>query len=128
MPVIIQVYQKLKIAQPVQLSLTTNTTNCGAEALVELQKALNVVGDYRLSTGINTLKWALPYATFSPDYVNTIAIQEADYMGTVTGFGSGASNGIPTVAVPQYPVAGTTGSSCFAMAIDLETSNGIFII
>lgn len=111
-------------AQPAQLNATTTVTNCGAEALVELQKALNVVGDYRLSTGINTLKWALPYATFSPDYTNTIAIQEADYLGTVTGFSAG---GIPAVTVPQYPLAGNCGSSCFAMAIDLETSNGVEI-
>ena len=108
-------------AQPVQLNTTTSTPNGGAEALVELQKALNVVGDYRLSTGINTLRWALPRATCSPDYVNTIAGQEADFTATVTAF---SAAGVPTFAIPQYPLAGNVGSSCFTAAIDLETSNG----
>ena len=109
-------------AQPVTLNTTTSTPNGGAEAIVELQKALNVVGDYRLSTGINTLRWALPRATASVDYVNTIAGQEADFATTVTGF---SSTGVPTFSVPQYPIAGNVGSSCFTAAIDLETSNGI---
>lgn len=49
-------------AAPVQCSLTPSSThsNGGSEALVELQKALNNLGDYRLSVGINTTRWALP--------------------------------------------------------------------
>lgn len=46
-------------ASPVQLSTSVGGSSCngGAEAFMELQKALNTVGDMRLSTGINTLKW-----------------------------------------------------------------------
>jgi len=113
-------------ASPVQtaLAIGTNIPNSGSEALIELQKALNVVGDYRLSTGINSFRWATPRATFSPDYTNTIAIQEADFTGSITGF---SATGVPSVSVPQYPVAGNVGSACFAAAIDLETSNGFLI-
>lgn len=46
-------------AAPVQLSTTVggSVSNMGAEAYTELAKALNIVGDYRLSTGVNASKW-----------------------------------------------------------------------
>jgi hypothetical protein len=49
-------------AAPVQTSLTPSSahSNGGAEALVELQKALNTLGDSRLSVNVNTMRWALP--------------------------------------------------------------------
>jgi len=49
-------------AAPVQCSLTPSSShsNGGSEALVELQKALNTLGDNRLSVNINTMRWALP--------------------------------------------------------------------
>lgn len=48
-------------AAPVQLSLTLGNGICngGAEAFIELEKALNIVGDYRLSTGLNACRWAI---------------------------------------------------------------------
>ena len=49
-------------AAPVQTSLTPSSShsNGGSEALIQLQKALNNLGDYRLSTSLNTNRWALP--------------------------------------------------------------------
>lgn len=126
-------------AQPVQCSLTTGggITNGGAEAYVELQKALNIVGDYRLKTGTNCTRWALP-----PQHVPIqwgigahgaiqSSWQEFDYMTGLTGF---TTMGNPIVA--QVANSATTngnsfnsnlGSACFAMATDLETSNGVEI-
>lgn len=38
--------------------------NSGAEPLIELQKALNVLGDYSIGTGINVYNWFVPKGTF----------------------------------------------------------------
>lgn len=98
-----------------------------------MQKALNVVGDYRLSTSVNPLRWAVPAAStaiagtgFSTSY------NELDYVPTNQGW---TANGNPlwsavTVAsggTSGNPFSGNMGSNCYASAIDLETSNGIEI-
>lgn len=109
-------------AAPVQCALTLGSaqTNGAAEAYVELQKALNCVGDYRLSTSTNSLRWG----------------QQASgtgnlFLGDYTfGIGGYAAGGIPVARAP-WSVSNSfvtmTGSQCFAMAIDLETSNGMEI-
>ena len=111
-------------SSPVQCSKTISSSvpNGGAEALLELQKALNIVGDYRLSTNVNTLRWAMPYVVATFDGTNSIALGESDYGGFTKLWG--ASTGIPTVQVVLKPACGNVGSSCFAMAADFETSNG----
>lgn len=113
-------------AAPVQCStgIGNGITNGGAEAFLELQKALNVVGDYRLSSSVNTLRWALPLVNATVGGT-AIAFQEADY-STMTQIFTNAT-GTPTIAVTADPGAGNVGSHCFAMAIDLETSNGLEI-
>lgn len=122
-------------AAPVQLSTTPGSgiTNGGAEAWLELQKALNIVGDYRLSASVNTLRWAVPVSA-SPNAINAAAINlqpEYDYAFSVRNF---TADGCPLV--DPVEVAGITtgntfvgnqGSCCFAMAINLETSNGVEI-
>ncbi len=123
-------------ASPVQISTNvgSSSTNGGAEAFIELQKALNTVGDMRLSTGINTLKWGAPYskyarqvsagatATFHSelDYCTSLTTFDVDgtpYYEMVTEAATSAANGF----------SGNIGSAAFAMAIDLETSNGVEI-
>ena len=112
---------------PVQLATNVGgaVPNGGAEAFMELQKALNIVGDYRLSSSINTLKWAVPAN------VGTAFFPENDYSLGITGF---EVNGQPiyvaqesAALVTGSAAAGNAGSAAFAMAIDLETSNGIEI-
>ena len=108
-------------ASPVQCSSNVGSaySNGGAEAYVELSKALNIVGDYRLSTGVNSSKWALQNATGH--------LQEYDYADALRLVGT---NGIPSVTVIESATngfCGTLGSQCFAMATDLETSNGVEI-
>lgn len=132
-------------AQPVQTSfaLGQTTPNGGAESYVELQKALNIVGDYRLSTSANTLRWALPAASSAAILGTTL--NELDYATAQAGYGAvvaaGGSAAIPTGAfgAPYYvlktvtsatvgaPDSGIVGSACYVSAIDLETSNGVEI-
>lgn len=114
--------------QPVQCcsQVGSGVNNGGAEAWLELCKALKIVGDYRLSTPANITRWAIqanPVGTLSEyDYNRTIL-----YTSRTTGCPvyMAASAGFPATVING--TSGTTGSSCFAMAINLETSNGIDI-
>ena len=112
-------------AQPVQCSTAVGSsyTNGACEAYVELQKALNIVGDYRLSTSTNSVRWGVP-AVSGTVGGNATTAQEADYACTPIGF---SSLGAALYQVKAAPFSGTVGSQCFTMAIDLETSNGIEI-
>lgn len=108
-------------AAPVQCSSTTGSavSNGGAEAYIELSKALNIVGDYRLSTGVHTDRWSLVNSGGS--------LLEYDY--TITG-STTASTGIvsPTIVTDlTNSFAGVQGSACFCAAVSLETSNGVEI-
>lgn len=128
-------------AQPVQLSsvIGSSIPNGGAEAFVELQKALNTVGDYRLSSSVNPNRWAVASASNSVQ-VGTggtlTNLPELDYSTTISGWTSKtAANGCPTVTKVTNAAAGTVGNSfsgnqgscCYASSVDLETSNGIEI-
>jgi len=108
--------------QPVECSSSVggSKSNGGAEAWLELAKALNIVGDYRLSTPVNTSRWALQNAGG--------VLQENDFDTSVTHISN--STGVPTVlerSIAEDARSGTLGSQCFAMAVNLETSNGIEI-
>lgn len=120
-------------AAPVQLSTTVggDVPNGGAEAWTELQKALNIVGDYRLSSSCNTLRWAVPVDANAAGTSSSGILPEHDYVHALTGY---SVNGHPTYVVQEVAAAttgsaaaGNVGSCAFAMAIDLETSNGIEI-
>jgi hypothetical protein len=134
-------------AAPVQCSLAagSSTSNGGAEALTELQKALNQIGDYRLSTGVNPRTWALgpcyngeatgvsirgcydnKYSEhdFTTSMVGTIG--GVSLMSGVTSYNA-TQTGTTTAAAGGNSFAGNTGSCNFGMAIDLETSNGVEI-
>lgn len=121
---------------PVELSSTAGSSipNGGCEAWLELQKALNIVGDYRLSTSCNTLRWGLaPYkqapSTTKAGVASTLS--EFDYLTDIIGW---TTNGQPMSArisdsssTVGNTFHGNVGSACFAMAIDLETSSGVEI-
>ncbi len=113
-------------------------SNGGCEAYVELQKALNIVGDYRLSTSVNVLRWGEGCAGAAPSPIgfgpNASATQlnELDYTCSHVGnywLGnpkyvacSSASGGLS-----GNSFCGNLGSACYVSAIDLETSNGVEI-
>lgn len=114
-------------------------TNGGAESWIELQKALNILGDYRLSSSCNTIRWGCGPGAFTlrtstvgiPDLTtNTLETHnEFDYQFSLGGYTNGGgpvfircmSAGTNSSSSSQ---AGNLGSACFAMAIDLETSSG----
>lgn len=111
-------------AAPVQCSVNTGSavTNGGAEAYVELAKALNILGDYRLSTACNVSRWASP-AAFNSSNANIRQLQELDYFTSAISLV--AETGAPVVI--DTGAGGDLGSQCFAAAVSLETSNGIEI-
>ena len=125
-------------ASPVQISNVVGGQRCngGAEAFVELQKALNVVGDMRLATGVNLLKWGVmpfkePVLLGGEKNGLLTYHHETDYSAMCSQY---QSDGQPFVNIVTQPrindgdsFSGNMGSQCFAMAIDLETSNGMEI-
>lgn len=128
-------------SQPVQCSTDVGGSipNGGCEAYVELAKALNTLGDYRLSCPVNNTRWCVnPMATSIAagsvhdklnEYDFDIALRGYKWTGSpmvdFTSFPAGISGTVATVS--SQTIAGDMGSSCFAMAIDLETSNGLEI-
>lgn len=133
-------------AAPVQCATVSGSgiPNGAAEAMIELQKALNQLGDYRLSTGVNSKTWGVGLcyngqATGSAvrgcyDY----PYSEHDFTTSMIGVKAGVAlmsgvtsynNSTVTANAPAggNAFAGNTGSANFAMAIDLETSNGVEI-
>lgn len=113
-------------AAPVQNATTVggNTSNGGAESWIELQKALNYVGDNRLSVPCNVMKWAINATTTAlTSFAGSVVYPEFDYMYTVTGWRNGSVYA-EQISTTTNALSGSMGSSCFVMAIDLETSNG----
>jgi hypothetical protein len=127
-------------AAPIQCSVDTGSaiTNGAAEAYIELAKALNIVGDYRLSSSCNVLRWGIaPNSLSGGNGVGTALstqlisnLMEFDYdavfggYDTVGGNGNIKANRAFTAATGN---GGNIGSNCFAMAISLETTNGVEI-
>lgn len=122
-------------AQPVQCSTEVGgkIPNGGSEAYVELAKALNTLGDYRLSSSANTARWAVnPGVEASTIGLKHNILPEFDYDYGLVSFKYTGSpvvykSVINTDNITSQSLCGDLGSSCFAMAIDLETSNGLEI-
>lgn len=122
-------------ASPVQNATEVggNTSNGGAESWIELSKALNTLGDARLATPCNVLKWAIPPMSiqWSAAADTFTTLPEFDYKYQVVRWQNGSPVVLPVEgfsstasAVQGNAFAGNQGSSCFAMAVDLETTNG----
>lgn len=132
-------------ASPVQCARDSGSSisNGGAEALIELQKALNQLGDYRLSSGVNAKTWGIgplhlgqatgtavramynyPYSEF--DFCTSLIRNFAGIAqcAGVTSYETDASAYNPAKG---NAFCGNMGSANFAMACDLETSNGVEI-
>lgn len=109
-------------AAPVQVSSSVGSaiSNGGAEAYVELSKALNIVGDYRLSTGCNASKWGTQATSAG-------LLQEFDHTYALAGFSSAGVTSLTGIESSANAFGGPFASSCFAMSTDLETSNGVEI-
>lgn len=122
-------------ASPVQNSTEVGgaVSNGGCESYVELQKALNILGQNTLSTGVNPLRWCIGPMNNSYEVVPHTVLPEFDFDPALVGFKSGGGavyvlpGGVTGADIGKDSRAGDIGSACFAMAIDLETSNGLEI-
>ena len=133
-------------ASPVQSAIDSGSSipNGAAEAMIELQKALNQLGDYRLSSGVSTKTWGIGLC-YNGEATGTAVrgcydypYSEHDFTTSLIGVQNGIAlmsgvtsynNSTATTTAPAggNAFAGNTGSANFAMAIDLETSNGVEI-
>lgn len=102
-------------------------SNGGAESYVELAKAINTLGDTRLSLSVNAARWALNPGRLTFDSGTHTFLQDGDYDFALLGFKPSGAPVILKKSLTQSSVAGDLGSACFGMAIDLETSNGLEI-
>lgn len=105
-------------ASPVQTAIPSaqTITNGASEAMVELQKTLHTLGDYRLSNGINYTRWGVGVSEH-PGYQATDGFTEV--------IGTNAGTLVANVTDTVNPLAGAgLFSSCFAMAVNLETTEG----
>lgn len=116
-------------ASPVQnsLSIASNVPNGGCESYVELAKAINVLGDTRLSTSVNSARWALNPASSTFASTTNDILQEFDYDMGLIGFKKTGAPIARSISTSTTATSGDLASACFAMAIDLETSNGLEI-
>ena len=103
-------------AAPVQCANTTSssTSNGASEAYAELGKALHTLGDYRLSTALNTARWGYP----------TTLVLDAALDGV-----KGIKNINSSIVTSQTRTAACANglhffSQAFAMAVSLETTDG----
>lgn len=105
---------------PVQCSTTpgSGVPNGGAEAYLELQKSLNTVGDYRLSTAANTLRWGAMVEGNGGLNLDT------DYSHSLAGFEDNGAMNTTIVETAANKLAGNLGSCCFGLSTCLETTNG----
>lgn len=101
-------------AQPVDCGQIAS--NGAAEAYTEFAKALNIVGDYRLSTAITPNRWCM--TNNNGDRRHTVS-SFWDYPG-VCRFGGENNNDVENRVISRFH----DGPSCFVIAADLETSNG----
>lgn len=81
----------------------TSKSNGGVEAYTEFAKALNIVGDYRLSTAINATRWVRGNGD------GKAASSCIDWWGSES---------------PPTSVAHHVGPSCFVISADFETTAG----
>lgn len=81
----------------------TSRSNGGVEAYSEFAKALNIVGDYRLSTAVNTTRWV----RCNGDGVSFSSC--VDWLGSEN---------------PGIAIVHASGPSCFVISADFETTSG----
>lgn len=134
-------------ASPVQCANTVGgfKSNGAAEAYVELSKAINLIGDYRVSTSCNTQSFGAllgicpPINTTSskawlPEHDGKLIITGSDDTGSYRLMECESTSFIGPLSVGALPstyvgrsIGGNFQSATFVAAIDLETSNGMEI-
>lgn len=120
-------------ASPVVVSAKAGKKSTATEAFIELEKALHIIGDSRLSVGVNSLTWNGPCQTlpspFETRNTSSCPLYGADdfqYFQHNVG-ADGLLNLVDADIFKAYggDLASTSkGSSVFCMAINLETTSG----
>ncbi len=121
--------------RPVQCTgIGGNISNGGAEAYMELQKAMNTMGDYRLSPPVNSNRWAVPVATGNITLTGSGLATPYNELDYTCNIASWSTTGCPSYQDISKAInttgncfGGNLGSNCFTMALSLETSNGVEI-
>ena len=116
-------------ASPVQVGTAVNTG--GAEAFLELQKALHTVGDARLSTNASHLNWNTPFAPIAiPGAAMSTNESDGSYFsvldGTTYPAGDPDLNNPANTFAAAVPIS-AAGSTAFCFATCLETTSGMEI-
>lgn len=103
-------------ASPVQCATTNNSaiSNGASEAYAELGKALHTLGDYRLSTALNTARWGYPTSAVIDAALDSEKVFNGLAAGVVTLANKTGSVGL----------GGGQYSHAFAMSTSLETTDG----
>ena len=120
-------------ASPVQVGGTAllATDIGGAEAFIELQKALHTVGDSRLSVNVSARNWSPRYAVISSADVNSpVLVAEADnsaYYVAATTLDAVTAAPIQTAFTSAGVASTNMPSACFCMATCLESTSGMEI-
>lgn len=100
---------------PVELSSNGSAiTNGGSEAHIELAKALRSYNDKRLSSSVNTERWAIQNAAG--------VLHDQDYKTSII---STSAVGVPTLKIVESSLnafCGTLGSQMFIMAANFDSS------
>lgn len=111
-------------AAPVECASSGSAvSNGGAEAFVELQKALGTLGDFRLSSNVSSATWAIQSGSF--DAITYGVLPEHDYSTAITGFQATDNQTLlQRVEGLGNAFCGTLPSASFCMATNLETSDG----
>lgn len=122
-------------SSPVQCAMNTgsSSTNGAVEAYIELQKALSILGDDRLSTPVNCMRWGLMPAgtSFHPSTLTALLTpySELDFCNSITGYSATGSPiytvGSKATEAESKTVSGVTGSECFCVAINLDVNDGV---
>jgi len=112
-------------AAPVQTSAPgSNKSNGAAEAYIENQKMLAIVGDYRLQTNASNLTWGLQSGIHG---AQTGVLGEFDYKYTTTTLSLDNSPNLVEVNSGNNAFCGDLPSQQFGMAMSFETTNGLEI-
>jgi hypothetical protein len=120
-------------ASPVIVSGTVGKKSAAVEPWVELEKALHILGDSRLSIGVNSKTWngqcrtlPTPLSGYDTTYCRLYGADDFQLQQHNVD-----ASGLINLAAPDYfrPQGGDfgctrKGSSVFCMAINLETTSG----
>lgn len=114
-------------ASPVQVGTGAGINTGGAEAFLELQKALHTVGDSRLSTNASMVNWNRPYTAAIGGAATSVNESDGSFYTTTDGLTPFyVAAGDPVAQAYGVPIS-ARGSDAFCFSTCLETTSGMEI-